>query len=84
MRKTIIASAIAVAALAIGSEARAAEFGLHNGEVLPSGDMAWGEAGFPDIGVGFTHSLLPGLFDVGARLGVNYGWSIARMRSSLA
>jgi hypothetical protein len=72
MRKTIIASAVAVAALTVGSEAMAAQFGLHNGEVLSSGDMVYGEFGFPDIGIGFQHSI-SSKFDLGFRLGINYG-----------
>ena len=72
MRKTIVASALAVAAFAVGSEARAADFGLHTGEVLPGGFMIYSEVGFPDFSFGFQQSMT-NRFDLGFRLSIDYG-----------
>jgi len=57
MRKTIWASMFALAAFAVGSEARA-DWGLHSGDVLRPGDNAlYGEVGWPDLSVGFQHGM---------------------------
>jgi hypothetical protein len=74
MRKTIVATTLALAAFSVGSEARAAGWGLHSGDTLgPGQNMLYTELGWPDFSVGFQHAVSP-RFDVGFRFGVNYGF----------
>jgi hypothetical protein len=74
MRKTILASMVALAAFAVGSEARAAGWGVHSGEILNPGDnMIYGEAGWPDLAFGFQHGLSPKV-DIGIRASLIFGW----------
>lgn len=71
MRKTIVASTLALAAFAFGSEARA--WGLHNGDTLNPGDnMIYGEVGWPDLTLGFQHGLNDKV-DIGFRFSLDYG-----------
>jgi hypothetical protein len=73
MRKTIWASMFAVAAFAVGSEARA-DWGLHTGDVMRPGDnMLYGEVGWPDLTVGFQHGVSDKV-DVGFRFSLLYGY----------
>lgn len=73
MRKTICASLFALAAFAAGSEAKAAGWGLHNGDTLGSGDnMLYGEVGWPDLTLGFQHGVSNNV-DLGFRFSFIYG-----------
>src|SRR5262249_36515788 len=74
MQKTILASMLALAAFAVGSEARAADWGVHSGDILRPGDnMIYFEAGWPDLSFGFQHGLNPKV-DIGVRVSLIYGW----------
>jgi hypothetical protein len=74
MRKTIVASALALAALCLGREARAQAWGMHSGDTLRSGDnMLYGELGWPDLSVGFQHGMSD-RFDLGFRFSLLYGY----------
>lgn len=76
MRKTIVASTLALAAFAAGSEARAAGagWGLHSGDTLRSGDnMVYGEFGWPSVAIGFQHGMSEKV-DLGFRLDLLYGF----------
>jgi hypothetical protein len=73
MRKTIWAGTFAVVALATGREARAAGWGLHNGDTLNRGDnMIYAEAGWPDVSLGFQHGMTD-MVDLGFRFSAIYG-----------
>jgi hypothetical protein len=73
MRKTIVASTLALAAFAMAGEAQAAGWGLHSGDTLRSGDnMLYGELGWPDFSIGFQHGLSEKA-DVGFRFSLIYG-----------
>jgi hypothetical protein len=74
MRKTIVAASLALAAFSVGSEARAAGWGLHSGETLGQGDnMLYGEVGWPDFSAGFQHAL-SSRADIGFRFSLPYGY----------
>src|SRR5262245_26558588 len=74
MRKTIVASTLALAAFAVGNEAWAAGWGLHSGETLRSGDnMLYGEVGWPDFSMGFQHGMSDKV-DLGVRFSLLYGF----------
>lgn len=74
MRKTIVATTLALAALSMGTEARAAGWGLHSGDTLGSNDnMLYGELGWPDVAMGFQHGLSDKV-DIGFRFGLGYGF----------
>lgn len=76
MRKTIVASTLALAAFAVGNEAWAAGagWGLHTGDTLRSGDnMVYGEFGWPAVSLGFQHGMSERV-DLGFRLDLNYGF----------
>src|SRR5512143_577993 len=73
MRKTICASMVALAALAVGSEARA-QANVHSGDVLRPGDnMIYAEAGWPDLAFGFQHGMSDKV-DLGFRFSFDYGF----------
>lgn len=73
MRKTIVATTLALAAFAVGSEAKAAGWGLHSGDTLRGGDnMLYGEVGWPDLSLGFQHGMSEKV-DLGFRFSLNYG-----------
>lgn len=75
MRKTIVASTLALAAFAVGNEAWAAGsgWGLHSGDTLHSGDnMVYGEFGWPSVALGFQHGMSSKV-DIGFRLDLLYG-----------
>jgi hypothetical protein len=74
MRKAIVASTVALAAFfAVGSEAKAADWGLHSGDTLRSGDnMLYGEVGWPDLSFGFQHGMSSAV-DLGFRFSLLYG-----------
>ena len=74
MRKTIVATTLALAAFSVGTEARAAGWGLHSGDTLGAGDnMLYGEVGWPDFAVGFQHGMSQRV-DIGFRFGLTYGY----------
>lgn len=74
MRKTIWASMVALAAFTAGSEARAADWGLHTGDTVRSGDnMVYGEFGWPSLNFGFAHGLSDKV-DIGALFAFDYGF----------
>ncbi|APR83096.1 Hypothetical protein A7982_08445 [Minicystis rosea] len=74
MRKTIVATTLALAAFAVGSEAKAAGWGLHSGDTLRGGDnMLYGEVGWPDLSLGFQHGMSEKV-DLGFRFSLNYGY----------
>jgi len=74
MRKTIVASMLALAAFAAGSEAKAAGWGLHSGDTLNAGDnMLYGEVGWPSLDLGFQHGMSPKV-DLGFRFSLLYGY----------
>ncbi|MFT3766712.1 MAG: hypothetical protein QM820_14540 [Minicystis sp.] len=73
MRKTIVASTLALAAFTLGSEARAQGWGLHTGDTLRSGDnMLAGEVGWPDLTLGFHHGMSDKV-DLGFDFSLIYG-----------
>lgn len=76
MRKTIVASTLALAAFAVGNEAWAgggSGWGLHSGDTLRSGDnMVYGEFGWPSVALGFQHGMSDKV-DLGFRLDLIYG-----------
>ena len=73
MRKTIVASMLALAAFTAGSEAKAAGWGLHSGDTLRAGDnMLYGEVGWPDLSLGFQHGMSSKV-DLGFRFSLDYG-----------
>jgi hypothetical protein len=74
MRKTIVASTLALAAFAVGNEAWAAGgWGLHSGDTLRGGDnMVYGEFGWPSVALGFQHGMSSKV-DLGFRLDLIYG-----------
>lgn len=72
MRKTIVASTLALAAFAVGSEARA-DWGLHSGDTLNGGDnMLYGEVGWPSLDLGFKHGMSSKV-DLGFTFSLIYG-----------
>ncbi len=72
MRKTIWASAMALAAFTLGREALA-DANLHSADVLRPGDnMLYGEVGWPDLSFGFQHGLTDKL-DIGFLFSFIYG-----------
>lgn len=74
MRKTIVAATLALAAFSVGSEARAAGWGLHTGDTMGPGDnLLYGEVGWPDISVGFQHAVSD-KFDVGFKFSLPYAF----------
>jgi len=73
MRKAIVATTLALAAFTVGSEAKAAGWGLHSGDTLRSGDnMLYGEVGWPDLSLGFQHGMSEKV-DLGFRFSLLYG-----------
>lgn len=73
MRKAIVASTLALAAFTVGSEAKAAGWGLHSGDTLRGGDnMLYGEVGWPDLSIGFQHGMSEKV-DLGFRFSLIYG-----------
>jgi hypothetical protein len=73
MQKTIWASMFALAALTVGSEARA-QANLHSADVLRPGDnMLYGEVGWPDLVFGFQHGVSDKV-DVGFKFNFIYGY----------
>src|SRR4051812_26711095 len=73
MQKTICASLIALAAFAVGSEARA-QANLHTGDVLRPGDnMIYGDVGWPELTMGFQHGMSDKL-GLGFRFSFIYGF----------
>lgn len=78
MRKTIVASTLALAAFAVGNEAWAAGgsgWGLHSGDTIRSGDnMVYGEFGWPSVALGFQHGMSDKV-DIGFRFDLNYGFN---------
>jgi hypothetical protein len=73
MRKTIWAGFLALAAFTAASEARA-DWGLHSGDTLRSGDnMLYGEVGWPDLVFGFQHGMSDRV-DLGFRFSLIYGY----------
>jgi hypothetical protein len=72
MRKTIVASTLALAAFAASSEAKA-DWGLHSGDTLHGGDnMLYGEVGWPSLDLGFQHGMSEKV-DLGFKFSLNYG-----------
>jgi hypothetical protein len=64
---------VALAALAVGSEARA-QANVHSGDVLRPGDnMIYAEAGWPDLAIGFQHGMTDKV-DLGFRFSFDYGY----------
>jgi hypothetical protein len=78
MRKTIVASTLALAALGFTSEAKAAGWGLHSGDTLRGGDnMVYGEVGWPSLGLGFQHGMSDKV-DLGFRFDLIYGYEYTK------
>lgn len=74
MRKTIVASTLALAAFTVGSEAKAQSWGLHSGDTVRGGDnMLYGEVGWPDLSLGFQHGMSEKV-DLGFRFSLDYGF----------
>jgi hypothetical protein len=78
MRKTIWASAMALAAFSLATslatEARADGANLHSGDVLrPGENMLYGEVGWPDLVFGFQHGMSDKV-DLGFRFAFIYGY----------
>lgn len=74
MRKTIVASTLALAALGLSSEAQAAGWGLHSGDTVRGGDnMVYGEVGWPSLGLGIQHGMSDKV-DLGFRFDLIYGF----------
>src|ERR1700761_2879797 len=74
MKKTLLTSMLAAAALlTLGSEARA-QANLHNGDDLRPGDnLVYGEVGWPDLTVGWQHGI-SSIFDIGVKASLPYGF----------
>lgn len=73
MRKTIVASTLALAAFAASSEART-DWGLHSGDTLNAGDnMLYGEVGWPSFDLGFQHGMSSKV-DLGFKFSLDYGF----------
>jgi hypothetical protein len=82
MHKGIYATAFAVTAITLSSEALA-QANLHNADVLRPGDnMLYGEVGYPDLAFGWQHGV-SNTVDVGIRVGFIYGFEFSPVLSGV-